>query len=75
MEQFIKKPNAENADEDRLTFSDDELIQIYNALGYTKASLVLCNGVLQDTDVCYLVEDSNRFINSICCKIESYLSR
>ena len=74
MEQFIKKPSAENTD-NSLVFTEDELIQIYNALGYTKTSLVLCNGVLQDSDVCYLTENCNQFINSICCKIESYLSR
>ena len=74
MAQFIEKPIMENED-NNLVFTEDELIQIYNALGYTKASLVLCNGVLQDSDVCCLTEISNRFINAICCKIESYLSR
>lgn len=75
MDKFIKKHPTEEIEEMGLVLTDNELIQIYNALGYTMTNVAMLNGFLQDENVLFVSEDNNRSINTIRCKIEIELSR
>lgn len=72
-EEFLKK-QEEHAGCDNLNFTDEELVQIYNALGYTICILKLSNNVLQNDLLLEDIEDENRFLNAIRIKIGSELA-
>ena len=74
-QKFIAKNHLEEFDEKGLVLTDNELIQIYNSLGYTMTNVAMLNGFLQDENVLFVSEDNNRSINTIRCKIEIELSR
>ena len=75
MDKFIKKNPTEDSKYEGLVLTDNELIQIYNALGYTMTNVAMLNGFLQDENVLFVSEDNNRLINTIRCKIEIELNR
>lgn len=74
-QKFIAKHHTEESDDNGLVLTDNELIQIYNSLGYTMTNVAMLNGFLQDENVLFVSEDNNRLINTIRCKIEIELSR
>ena len=74
-QKFIAKHHTEEFDDTGLVLTDNELIQIYNSLGYTMTNVAMLNGFLQDENVLFVSEDNNRSINTIRCKIEIELSR
>lgn len=74
MDKFLEKP-SKSAEDNGLVLTDEELIQIYNALGYTMTNVAMLNGFLQDKNVLFVAEDNNRFINTIRYKIENELTR
>ena len=74
-QKFIAKHQTEESDDSGLVLTDNELIQIYNSLGYTMTNVAMLNGFLQDENVLFVSEDNNRSINTIRCKIEIELSR
>ena len=75
MDKFIKKNTVEEIEDNELAFSDDELISIYNSLGYTMTNVSMLNGLLQDKIVLFLIEEHKHYLDSIRYKIESELSR
>ena len=75
MDKFIKKPTVDGVFGNELAFTDEELIQIYNALGYTMTNVAMLNGFLQDENVLFVTEGNNHLINTIRYKIESELTR
>lgn len=74
MDKFLEKP-SKSAEDNGLVLTDEELIQIYNALGYTMTNVAMLNGFLQDKNVLFVAEDNNRFVNTIRYKIENELTR
>lgn len=67
-EEFLKKQEEDTICEN-LQFTDEELVEIYNALGYTSCTINLINGVLQNNALVTDIEESNRFRNSVRVKI------
>lgn len=71
-EEFLKK-QEEDADCENLYFTDEELIQTYNALGHSICVLKLSNGILQNNSLLSDIEENNRFLNAIRIKIGNEL--
>lgn len=67
-EEFLRK-QEEDTECENLQFTDEELVEIYNALGYTSCTMNLINGVLQNSEVVADIEESNRFRNAVRVKI------
>lgn len=67
-EEFSRK-QEEDTECESLQFTDEELIEIYNVLGYASCSVKLINGVLQSSAMVADIEESNRFINAVRVKI------
>lgn len=72
-QKFIQKSSPES--EDILTFTDEELIEIYNSLGFTTTVLAISENVFQDSRVAPLVEGQSNLSSSIRFKIELELMK
>lgn len=72
-QKFIQKSSPES--EDILTFTDEELIEIYNSLGFTTTVLAISENVFQDSRVAALVEGQSNLSSSIRFKIELELMK
>ncbi len=68
---FLSKQKSESEQ----LFTDDDLIAIYNALGFVTMTLAMSNNLLQDNNVMLCVEDNNRSFDTLRCKIESEICR
>lgn len=71
---YFDNENLRSQESSDLFFTDEELIELYNVLGFSSCSLNLLNGVLQSD--CFLVdiEEKNHFYDSIRFKIRCELA-
>lgn len=72
-QKFIQKSSPEA--DDTLGFTDEELIEIYNSLGFTTTVLAISDNVFQDSRITSLIEGQSHLSSSIRLKIELELMK